>query len=140
VSFVFLNGMSICPANRKNSRRAICPVTLNAHVKNRYLSSSRSPRPNVIRSDDRMMAENAEIEIGNKFSSYEELESKIRLYELCTNTEFYKRDSRTILSARKRGIKREIKSELKFYQLRYSCINGGKKHNSKSSGQRPKQR
>jgi hypothetical protein len=35
-----------------------------------------------------MMAENAEIEIGNKFSSYEELESKIRLYELRTNTEF----------------------------------------------------
>ena len=81
-------GVSICPANRKNSRRTIRPVTLNAHVKNRYLSSSRSPRPKVIRSDDRMMAENAEIEIGNKFYSYEELESKIRLYELRTNTEF----------------------------------------------------
>ena len=86
------------------------------------------------------MAENAVIEIGNKFSSYEELESTIRLYELRTNTEFYKRDSRTILSAREWGIKREIKSELKFYQLRYSCINGGKEHNSKSSGQRLKQR
>ena len=78
--------MSICPANWKNSRRAIRPVTLNAHVKNRYLSSSRSPRPtDVIRSDDRKMAENAEIELGNKFSSYEELESKIRLYELRTH-------------------------------------------------------
>jgi hypothetical protein len=43
-------------------------------------------------------------------------------------------------SAKKRGIQREIKGELKFYQLRYSCINGGKEHNSKSSGQRPKQR
>ncbi|CAG2232443.1 unnamed protein product [Mytilus edulis] len=49
------------------------------------------------------------------------------------------RDSRTIESARKRGIKRELSEDLQFNQIRYSCINGGKEHNSKTNGERPKQ-
>ena len=56
-----------------------------------------------------MVEENGEIEIGDKFFSYEELESKIRLYELRKNYKFYKRDSRKISSARKKGIKRDYK-------------------------------
>ena len=67
--------MSICPANRTNSRRAIRPVALNAHVENVILSPAAGAR--VL-----MMEENGEIEIGDKFFSYEELESKIRSYEL----------------------------------------------------------
>ncbi|XP_071125473.1 uncharacterized protein [Mytilus edulis] len=85
------------------------------------------------------MTEHGGINVGDKFSSFSALNTRIRQYEVQNNIEFYKRDSRTIESARKRGIKRELSEDLQFYQIRYSCINGGKEHNSKTNGERPKQ-
>ncbi|XP_076116154.1 uncharacterized protein LOC143083747 isoform X4 [Mytilus galloprovincialis] len=85
------------------------------------------------------MTEHGGINVGDKFSSFSALNTRIRQYEVQKNIEFYKRDSRTIESARKRGIKRELSEDLQFYQIRYSCINGGKEHNSKANGERPKQ-
>ncbi|XP_076100949.1 uncharacterized protein LOC143070591 [Mytilus galloprovincialis] len=85
------------------------------------------------------MTEHGGINVGDTFSSFSALNTRIRQYEVQNNIEFYKRDSRTIESARKRRIKRELSEDLQFYQIRYSCINGGKEHNSKTNGERPKQ-
>ncbi|CAC5411152.1 unnamed protein product [Mytilus coruscus] len=85
------------------------------------------------------MTEHGGINVVDKFHSFSALNTRIRQYELQKKIEFYKRDSRTIESAGKRGIKRELSEDLKFYQIRYSCINGGKEHQNKTNGERPKQ-
>ncbi|CAG2245364.1 unnamed protein product [Mytilus edulis] len=54
---------------------------------------------------------------GDRFYDFEDVLKKIREYEIATNTNFYRRDSRTIAAARKRGIKRNIKPELLFYSI-----------------------
>ena len=56
-------------------------------------------------------------QLGEKFSSFEDLEKKIQLYKKAKFVELWRRDCRTITAARKRGVDRPIKAELKYYQL-----------------------
>lgn len=80
------------------------------------------------------------MEIGAKFSSLEELSAALRLYEETHFTQFWRSSSRTILGARKKGLKRPIKEELVYSEIIFSCANGGRKYTSKSTGARPNQR
>ncbi|KAL1429485.1 hypothetical protein MTO96_016117 [Rhipicephalus appendiculatus] len=80
------------------------------------------------------------MEIGAKFSSLEELSAALRLYEETHFTQFWRSSSRTILGARKKGLKRPIKEELVYSEIVFSCANGGRKYTSKSTGARPNQR
>jgi zinc finger SWIM domain-containing protein 3 len=82
-------------------------------------------------------------EKNEKFSSLSELESKIIQYQKKNYVDLYKRDSRTIDSAiKKKSISadkvpsEEFKKKLKYYEIRYTCIHGGRKHNSVSTGKR----
>ena len=127
-SLHIINGVSICPANRTNSLGTICPanaVRMSNMWHHQHQQQGLAGNP-ITRWG--VMAESGGINlnVGDKFSTFSQLEVKIRQYELQKKVEFYKRDSRTIESARKGGIKRDIREELKFYQIRYSCINGGK--------------
>ena len=59
----------------------------------------------------------------------------------CTGNfvELYRRDTRTIENALKRGsIRKEqdINHSLVYYEVHYSCVHGGKKYNSRSKGKR----
>lgn len=74
-----------------------------------------------------------------KFNSYEELQNFIEEYEEKTFVQLWKADSRTIEGARKRGLQRYIKNELKYTEIVYKCIHGGN-WKSQSKGIRPKQR
>ena len=78
--------------------------------------------------------------VGKEFSSFDELKDAIDKYQLSTYSQFYVRDSRTIAATAKRAPKRRIKEDLKYGYLVYSCIAGGKKFQSKSTGSRPNQR
>ena len=68
--------------------------------------------------------------VGDVFRSSEEFESALKQYKESCFVEFWWRDSRTI-EARKRGIDRPLKAELKYYELKYCCIHGGQNFRSK---------
>ncbi|XP_037269581.1 uncharacterized protein LOC119161287 [Rhipicephalus microplus] len=80
------------------------------------------------------------METGAKFASLEELSAALRLYEETHFTQFWRSSSRTIVGARKKGLKRPIKEELVYSEIIFSCANGGRKYTSKSTGARPNQR
>ena len=75
------------------------------------------------------------ISIGMKFGSFDALESKIRLFEEKNYTKFWKREARTIESAKKR-VQRHLNPKLKYYELKYACIHGGQKFRPKGKGDR----
>ena len=54
--------------------------------------------------------------IGEGFKTFEELERKLKRYEVATSTKFWKRDSRTVSAARKR-ITRPLSDSIKYYQI-----------------------
>ena len=64
--------------------------------------------------------------VGEKFSSVEEFEKKLEEYKKQAFVEFWRRDSRTITAARKRGIDRPLKAELVYHDLKYCCVHGGR--------------
>lgn len=101
--------------------------------------------PVVEESSDLRVIESAEIEVGNssyqfevgeKFESFEAFESKLERHKNVVFAEFWKRDSRTISGARKRGVERPIKTELRYYEVKYCCILGGQTFKAKGKGKR----
>ena len=75
---------------------------------------------------------------GELFPSMLEFERKKDVYCNENFIVLYKRDSRTIDNAKKRGsIKTTIVNPaLMYYEIHYSCVHGGKKYESRSKGQR----
>ena len=77
-----------------------------------------------------------QFEVGEKFPSLEAFESKLERHKNIVFAEFWKRDSRTIPGARKRGVEKSIKPELKYYEVKYCCILGGQTFKAKGKGKR----
>ena len=71
--------------------------------------------------------------IGETFSTFSELEEKIRQFKDNAFIDLYRRDSKTIEKA---NVKRHIKAELRFYRIKYACVFGGRKFKSFSKGER----
>jgi hypothetical protein len=80
------------------------------------------------------------IQVGAKYSSFEELKTAIEHYKSTKYCQLYVRDSRTIASTLKRTPSRKINENLKYSHLVYACISGGKSFKSRSNGSRPNQR
>ena len=74
--------------------------------------------------------------IGEKFKNLEEFESKLEAFKKKAFVEYWRRDSRTICAARKRGIDRPLKAELKYYEVKYCCIHGGRSFKPRGTGSR----
>ena len=72
-------------------------------------------------------------QLGEKF---EDLEAKLDRYKNENFVELWRRDCRTITAARKRGVDRPLKAELKYYQLKYCCVHGGQKFTARGDGKR----
>ena len=79
---------------------------------------------------------------GDKFSSYSELETRIRAYEAENAVQLIRRDCRLMEAARKRTPKRveQANKDLKYFSMHFACIFGGKKYTGKGKGVRPNQR
>ncbi|KAM9314821.1 uncharacterized protein KZ484_024514 [Pholidichthys leucotaenia] len=78
------------------------------------------------------------LHIGESFSSFDELETAIKEYEQHKLTNFYKRSSRTIEAYKKRlRSNKTFSDQLKFAEVDYACIHGGKNFRSRASGKRP---
>jgi hypothetical protein len=87
-----------------------------------------------------MMAEGSQQDqlsfaVGDFFSTFDELEAKVKAYENAQFMKFWKRDSRTIEAAKKR-LNKFLKPELKYYELKYCCIHGGQAFKAKGKGSR----
>ncbi|KAF2895723.1 hypothetical protein ILUMI_10447 [Ignelater luminosus] len=72
-----------------------------------------------------------ELREGLKFPSYEALANFITSYEFKTKQKYWKRSSRTIENAR---LRRPCNENLKYYEIRYSCMHGGGRITTKSKG------
>ncbi len=74
--------------------------------------------------------------VGHTFSSFEELETALDRYKKKNYVDFWRRDSRTIAAAQKRGVDRPLNAELKYYEIKYCCIHGGQSFKSRGAGKR----
>ena len=78
--------------------------------------------------------------IGEKFSDFSELKDKIADFEKENFVQLYIRRSRSIEAAAKRAPRKQFNSELKYSEIEYSCIHGGKSFKTTSTGERPNQK
>lgn len=75
-----------------------------------------------------------------KFFSFDDVQKFITNKEDTEFIQLYIADSRTVESVKRTGrVKRNIKSDLKYYQLTYRCIHSSECKSS-STGKRPGQR
>jgi hypothetical protein len=75
------------------------------------------------------MAAETSFHVGEKFSSFEELDKKINAYTRKTYIDLYRKEARTIAAAvkEKRISSKKVKNNtLKYSEIQYSCIHGGK--------------
>ena len=78
------------------------------------------------------------LKVGDTFDSFDDVQHKIKEIEDATAVQLYRRDCKTLAAsiARYPGRAGKAKTELKYYLLNYCCVFGGKKHTSRSTGDR----
>ena len=64
----------------------------------------------------------------DKFSSVEVVDEGIKQYEKEQCISFWRRDSRTLASAKNRLKNLQLNDAIKFYELKYACIKGGREY------------
>ena len=77
---------------------------------------------------------------GQTFDTYIDLEKNVENYEKSNFVVLTKRDTRTIDAAKKRCPKKSFKEEIKYSELKFSCIHSGSYRQNITTGQRPQQR
>ncbi|CAG9772760.1 unnamed protein product [Ceutorhynchus assimilis] len=70
---------------------------------------------------------------GDKFKCFEEAKQKITESAQRKFVQFYKRESRTISGGAKKT-KRYLNPDLKFYQVEWACVHGGRNYKCRSNG------
>ena len=73
--------------------------------------------------------------VGETFSNYDDLSSKITRFERKNFVKLWKRDSRSVEAASKR-LNRDLSDKIKYYEVTFCCIHGGKKFKAKGEGLR----
>ena len=77
---------------------------------------------------------------GQEFHSFEELSEGVKNWEKKNFVTLYTRSSRSIEAARKRAPNRTFLDKLKFSELDYACVHGGREYKSKATQRRPCQK
>ncbi|KAH8032406.1 hypothetical protein MRX96_023049 [Rhipicephalus microplus] len=79
-----------------------------------------------------------QLAVGDRFSTFEDLEACISRFSAETCVQLWKRDARTIAAEKNRvgKLASKMSESLKYYQLRYCCIRGGAKFISTNKGAR----
>ena len=78
--------------------------------------------------------------IGQEFCSFEELSESVKKWEKTNFVTLYTRSSRSIEAARRRAPNRTFLDKLKFSELDYACVHGGREYKSKATQRRPCQK
>ena len=87
------------------------------------------------KSHDQVIEKNVSLAVGESFESFEELKLKVKQYEEKHFVQFWIRDSRTVDSAQKR-LTKKLNEKIKYYEVVFCCVHGGKKFKSKGEGRR----
>ena len=77
---------------------------------------------------------------GQEFSSFEELSENVQKWERKNFVTLYTRSSRSIEAARRRAPNKTFSDKLKFSELDYACVHGGREYKSKATQKRPCQK
>ena len=80
-----------------------------------------------------LTADTPGFKIGDSFQKFEDLEKKLKEFESFRYVKFWKREARTVEAAKNR-VNRYINPQLKYYQLKYTCIHGGQVFRPKGKG------
>ena len=72
------------------------------------------------------------LHIGQTVEDFAAFESAIMRYQNAENVQFYRRDFRRVDKAQPR-LEKKLNPKIKYYEVKYHCINGGKKHISKAT-------
>ncbi|XP_053376767.1 zinc finger SWIM domain-containing protein 3-like [Mercenaria mercenaria] len=75
-------------------------------------------------------------QIGEKFPTFLSLQTKIEQYQSANNVQLYRRSSRSLSAAKSRCPNKVFNDDIKFWELSYSCIHGGKQFKARGSGAR----
>ena len=71
--------------------------------------------------------------LNEEFATFDELENKVKAYEQHHHMKTYKLDSRSV---EKKRTNKYIDPNLRFCEITYACVEGGKKFKSAGTGQR----
>lgn len=77
-------------------------------------------------------------EVGDLFSSYNELVDRLEVHTAESFVHYWRRDTRTVAGAIMKTA-RNVNPALKYYSVRYACVHGGQKYAKKGTGQRQTQ-
>ena len=75
-------------------------------------------------------------QVGDEFESFCSFEEKLLAHNEQISVTTYILDSKTIENARKKGLKRMLEPELKYYMIKYACVRGGKDFKRRGKGKR----
>ena len=78
------------------------------------------------------------LKIGDTFDSFVEVEKFLQQLQTRTSVQLYKRDCKSLEAAKLRysGRVGKAKPALKYYFVEYRCVFGGRRHKSRSTGDR----
>ena len=73
--------------------------------------------------------------VGERFKAFDVMMKKMKEYENHKCVKLWKRDSRTVQAAQKR-LTRPLHEQIRYYEVSFCCIHGGKMFRSKGKGKR----
>ena len=68
------------------------------------------------------------------FNTFNEFGAALERFKSTRFVDFWRRDCRTIEAARRRGITRPLKVELRYHELKYCCIHGWQAYRCRGKG------
>jgi len=81
------------------------------------------------------------LKVGSKFYTFDELSRRLEDFQELEQVQLWVRDSRTVVAAAKRARRKSLNPALKYAELTYSCVFGGRRpsdqtktHNQTSAG------
>ncbi|KAK3854009.1 hypothetical protein Pcinc_039481 [Petrolisthes cinctipes] len=81
------------------------------------------------------------LKVGSKFYTFDELSKRLEEFQELERVQLWVRDSRTVVAAAKRARRKSLNPALKYAELTYSCVFGGRRpsdqtkiHNQTSAG------
>jgi len=81
-----------------------------------------------------------ELAVGREFADFSSLSAAVALFESNNFVQLYTRDSRTVEADVRRNTRKTYNSAIKYANITFACVHGGKAFKSESKGARPHQR
>ncbi len=107
--------------------------TVSTNGSKKRASSSATSREDGLEDEEAQSTSHVPFYAGETFLSYEDLYSKITMYEKNNCVKLWKRDSRSVEAACKQ-LNRASSNKIKYYEVTLCCIHGGKKLQAKGGG------